>query len=84
MRTYTVRMINITLSADEHLVQRARRVAQQQGTTLNALMRRYLETLAGKMDGAQAADELLELMRSSGGNSKGWRWRRDDAYEGRP
>jgi hypothetical protein len=89
VRTYTVHAgngmkTNVTISADEEVVRRARDVARQQGSTLNAMLRRYLEVLAGRGAGSRAAEELLELYRTSGGRSGGRRIARDEAYERSP
>jgi hypothetical protein len=61
-------MKNISLSADESLIKRARRVANARGTTLNAAFREWLERYA-----AEAADSSgdalmrrLRHVRSSG------------------
>lgn len=72
---------NLTLSVDEEVVRRAREVARQQGATLNAMLRRYLEVLAGRNAGQRAAEELMELYRTQGGCSGGKRVRRQDAYD---
>ena len=73
---------NITVSIDEQLASRAREVARRQGASLNALIRKYLETLAGDVPGDAVAGELLDLMRRHGGRSGGRRIRREEAYEG--
>jgi hypothetical protein len=62
-------MKNITLSADEALIQRARLVAQAQHKTLNAAFREWLEQYATQAGGAAAFDALmrrLQHVRSSG------------------
>jgi hypothetical protein len=82
VRTYYVK-VNITLSVDTQLVERARRVAREQGTSLNALIRRYIETLAGPQDPAQVASALEALWREEPGHSGGRPLRRQDAYEDR-
>jgi len=76
-------MANITLSAPQQLLDKARQVARRQGTSLNELVRRHLRALVGDGEEADAAAELLTLMRKNGGRSGGRRWRRADAYEGR-
>src|SRR6185369_6083282 len=81
--TGAVMKTNLTISADEEVVRRARDVARQQGTTLNAILRRYLQVLAGRGSESRAATELLELFRTHGGHSGGKPIRREDAYEGR-
>ncbi|MBW1881362.1 MAG: hypothetical protein JRJ84_23650, partial [Deltaproteobacteria bacterium] len=47
---------NITLSADEVLIERARARARQQQTSLNAVFRRWLESYAAE----QGARESYE------------------------
>ena len=68
-------MKNITLSADERLIEEARRQAQQRHTTLNAEFRRWLEQYATGDDSAEKRvrsyrslmDELASV--SSGGET---------------
>jgi hypothetical protein len=74
--------MNVTISIEDQLVERARAIARSQGTSLQGLIRKYLETLTGPK-GATAADRLLTLMETHGGHSGGKRIRREDAYEGR-
>ena len=74
---------NITVSIDDGLARRAREVARREGASLNALIRRYLETLVGEAEGESVADELLDLMEQQGGRSGGRRITRDEAYEER-
>jgi hypothetical protein len=75
--------MNLTLSVDEKILERARHVARQQGTSLNALVRGYLKNLAGKRANEEIADELMKLMKKHVGRSGGRRVRREDAYAGR-
>jgi hypothetical protein len=75
--------MNLTISVDEQLVERARKLAQAQGVSLQELIRRYLEGLAGSRSPEAAADELLALMSDQGGHSDGRRIGREDAYEDR-
>lgn len=82
VRTYYVQ-VNVTLSIREELLRRAREVARRQGTSLNTLIRRYLESLAGETSGERTAEDLLELMEEHPGHSGGKRLSRSDAYEGR-
>jgi hypothetical protein len=73
----------LTISVDEDLLKRARTLARKQGTSLNALLRGYLETLVGVQPGEVVADELLMLMLEHGGRSGGATIRRDELYEDR-
>ncbi|HEY3352717.1 MAG TPA: DUF6364 family protein [Polyangia bacterium] len=74
---------NLTLAVDEGIVARARAVARQQGTSLNALIRGYLEDLAGRRGPGEIYDELARLWAEDAGRSGGYRFRREDVYEGR-
>lgn len=75
--------MNLTLSVDDKLVERARKVAEQQGKSLNAIVREFLERLAGTQAPSSTADELLSLMRKHGGHSGGKKFSRDEAYRRR-
>jgi hypothetical protein len=82
VRTYYVFM-NITLSIDDRLVEDARKLAQARGTSLNQLVRDYLESLVRprKVEGYSA--ELRRLTAEGRGRSKGWRFDRDELHERR-
>jgi hypothetical protein len=76
--TYTVSM-NVTLSIDEQTVARARKKAQALGTSLNQLIRDYLQTLAGGDDPEKSIKEFRQL--SGKGNSRGWKFDRAEIHE---
>ena len=71
--------MNITLSIDEQLADRARRRAQALGTSLNQLIRDYLQKLAGGDDPEQSIEEFRKL--SGKGHSRGWRFDRNEIHE---
>jgi hypothetical protein len=76
--------MNVTLSIDDDLVNRARDLAQRRGTTLNQMVRDYLEELVGSGMRFRALERLEELWRNGpGGRSGGQRILRDDAYQER-
>lgn len=50
---------NITLSADERLIQSAREKAQGQQSTLNEEFRRWLQSYVAEPDAASRVDALL-------------------------
>ncbi|HEV2646553.1 MAG TPA: hypothetical protein VGU46_09335 [Acidobacteriaceae bacterium] len=52
-------MKNITLSADEHLIDEARRAAAEQHTTLNAAFREWLEQFSGRARRMREFDEFF-------------------------
>jgi hypothetical protein len=59
--------MNITLSADDKLVARAREYARAHGTTLNQLVRDYLERITGHLNPEEAAEEFLRLTKLARG-----------------
>jgi len=75
--------MNVTISIEDELAARARMVAQREGTTLNDIIRRHLETVAGRRSGTAVAEELRRLWASHPGRSGGRKISRDEAYEGR-
>ena len=80
--TYYVCM-NITLAVDKELVKRARKVAQAQGKSLNQYIREQLEQLTASDDPEGWAEQFSTLSRQSEGNSRGWRFDRDEAHDRR-
>jgi hypothetical protein len=82
VRTYTVGM-NLTLSVDDEVIQKARKRAEQLGTSVNQLVREYLEELAGKSDPKLDVAEFERLSKMSQGDSKGWKFDREEAHERR-
>ena len=52
-------MKNITLSADEHLIELARAEARARKTTLNALFRQWLAEIANRDEARKKADEVI-------------------------
>jgi len=57
---YTIPVKNITLSADEDLIEQARRAAAEQHTTLNAAFREWLEQFSGRARRERQFDEFFE------------------------
>lgn len=75
-------MTNLTIAVDEDLLYRARVRATEQGTSVNALLRQYLESFAGdRRQREQQAEAFLEFARSAGGRSGGRKWTRDEIHE---
>jgi len=71
--------MNVTLSIDDQVVARARKKAEALGTSLNQMIRDYLQALAGSDDPEQILKELREM--SGTGNSRGWKFNRDEIHE---
>ncbi|MGD0887981.1 MAG: hypothetical protein ABR889_01935 [Acidobacteriaceae bacterium] len=53
-------MRNITLSAEESLIEQARKAAADQNTTLNAAFREWLQQYSGRQRWLQEYDALME------------------------
>lgn len=73
--------MNVTLSIDDQLVSRARRKAEAMGKSLNQLVRDYLQRVAGGDDPERSIEEFRHL--SGRGNSRGWRFNRDEIHDRR-
>jgi restriction endonuclease S subunit len=75
--------VNITLSIDEQIAERAREKLRAMGKSLNQEIREHLQHIAGDND--EQLERDLEFLKSTAGlgNSNGWKYNRDDAYEER-
>jgi hypothetical protein len=78
--------MNITLSVDEQTVEKARETARNQGTSLNELIRRFLEQLAGiRPTGKEVAAMLRRISaeaRAQGASTaEPFIWNREDCYD---
>ena len=60
---YTLLVKNITLSADESLIEQARLVARARRTTLNVAFREWLQQYATQAGGGAAVDALMRRMK---------------------
>jgi hypothetical protein len=72
---------NITLSADERLIEKARREAARRGKSLNQMIRDYLAELSGERAVTNEFDRLRELSRLSHGRRGDWRFDRDEVHD---
>ena len=75
--------MNLTLSVDDEIIEEARRRAEAMGKSVNQLVREYLEQLAGKSNREALMAELREMTRNSTGNSRGWKFNREELHERR-
>lgn len=76
-------MANVTITLDSETLRRVRIHALESGTSLNAIVRAYLERLVGVDPSRDAGPQLVELARSSAASSgaAGRTWQRADLYE---
>jgi predicted transcriptional regulator len=56
-------MKNITLSADEDLIERARSIARAQHKTLNAVFREWLEQFTASSGDTKSFDAIMKRMK---------------------
>ena len=73
--------MNVTLSIDDETLARARELATRRGTSLNQMIRDYLEEVASDMSTEEILQELELLWESGSGNSEGRRWTREELHE---
>lgn len=73
-------MKNITLSADEDLLEVARRRAAAEGTSLDTLFRRWLAEYVGRERQAEAAMAAIRELRETT-NTGGRKFTRDEMNE---
>lgn len=59
---YTIFVKNVTLSAEESLIERARFIARSQHKTLNAVFREWLEEYTSREGSAQEFDALMNRL----------------------
>jgi hypothetical protein len=71
-------MKNVTLSADENLIEQARLIAKSQHKTLNALFREWLEQLTARNGSTQEFEALMQRLKYV---KAGRRFSRDELSE---
>ena len=73
--------VNLTLSLDDKLLDRARKLAARRGVSLNQMIRDYLSEVTGEPSPEELVGELDSLWAESGGDSRGWRFNREELYD---
>ena len=71
--------MNITLSVDERIAEKARTVARSMGKSLNQAVRDYLEQLAGQGQIEAELDQFERAALESPGRLRGWKFDREEA-----
>lgn len=76
-------MANLTLSIDDDLLKRARRVALERDTSVNAAVREFLEEFAGpdERDAAMASFLAKAAASRAGSGPEGRTWTRAELYD---
>ncbi|MFT3801876.1 MAG: DUF6364 family protein [Burkholderiaceae bacterium] len=73
-------MANLTLVIDDDVLRRARKRALDHGTSVNALLRQYLESYAGRQERTAAMQRFLERAATADVRSTG-SWTREELHE---
>lgn len=74
-------MANLTLSIDDELLQRAREAALRERTTVNALVREFLQRYADARRQRLAAIDALDVVAGRIESGSTGRWTREDLHE---
>jgi hypothetical protein len=76
--------MNITLSADKKIIEKARIYARKQNTSLNNLVREYLKRITDHTDAGMAAEEFERIALEYGGKSESdYKFNREEIYNER-
>ena len=76
------KMKNVTMRIDEKVLAKARRIAAEQGKSVNFLIREYLDNYVETHDRqVKARKELAQLFRESTASSGGVKWTREELYD---
>ena len=75
-------MANLTIAIEETVLKQARLRALEEGTSVNAVLRKYLEGYGGmRSRQEQAVTDLLRLAKVSPTRRGVKRWTRDDLHD---
>ncbi len=76
-------MANLTITVDDRLLKQARMRALEDGTSVNAVLRTYLERYAGVGDAGEALSGFARLAQRSVASSgpHGRTWTRDELHD---
>lgn len=73
--------MNLTLSVDGAVLEKARERARAMGTSVNQLVRDYLEQLAGNDRVERDMEEWRRLSAEATGDRGGWKFNREEIYD---
>ena len=76
-------MPNITLSVEEEIIKKVRKIAMDKNTTLTAMVREFLQSVADRdaAEKKQAIDKLQKSFQALSRDMGPRTWTRDDLYE---
>ena len=74
-------MKNVTLAVEDKLLEDSREYVQRHHTTLNAMVRKLLQQTVTRPSSENWMKELFRLADEAHGNSRGWKWNREEIYD---
>jgi metal-responsive CopG/Arc/MetJ family transcriptional regulator len=75
-------MKNVTIALDEALLREARKIAAERSTTLNAMIREFLEEIAEReSQAAKARRRIVELCQETKAEVGPRTWSREELHE---
>jgi hypothetical protein len=75
-------MANLTITVDEESLKKARIRALQEGTSVNALLKQFVDAYGGVYrEQQQAVGRIVAISRSARSRRGGRRWTRDDLHQ---
>lgn len=76
---------NLTLAIDDDLLDKVRVLAAMKRTSVNEMVRGFLQRLVEQeSEHDEATEALLKLARESKGRMGDWKFSRDETYSGEP
>jgi hypothetical protein len=72
--------MNVTLSIDDEILARARELAARRGSSVNQLIRDYLQEIAADLSPDDVLAELEDLWTRGSGDSGGRVWTRQELH----
>ena len=74
--------MNLTITVEDEILKRARMRALEENTSVNAVLRKYLESYAGTTRRRRRAlESLLHLSRTTRAGRGAVRWTRDELHD---
>jgi len=75
-------MANLTVTIDDNVLKKARLLALERGTSVNAVIREYLEAYTGaRSEHAAIIDDIIGLSKKSRSRRGSKTWTRDDLHK---
>lgn len=79
---YTDSVANLTLTLEDSLLKKARRIALEKETSVNAMVRSFLtEQVNNELENADRIAEMESFFGASTLGPEGINWKREDLYE---